>query len=96
MFSPWQGFTYWLFGYGMSFGRGNLTNPFVALGDFLIDPQVGDTLMGPIFAAFLFQLSFSTTATTIVSGAMAERCNFKAYCIFSFLNTIVYCIPAGW
>lgn len=24
------------------------------------------------------------------------RCNFKAYCIFSFLNTIVYCIPAGW
>lgn len=80
----------------MSFGRGELTNPFVALGDFLIDPQVGDPLMGPIFAAFLFQLSFSTTATTIVSGAMAERCNFKAYCIFSFLNTIVYCIPAGW
>ena len=24
------------------------------------------------------------------------RCNFKAYCLFSFLNTIVYCIPAGW
>ncbi|EAT40941.1 AAEL007373-PA, partial [Aedes aegypti] len=23
-------------------------------------------------------------------------CNFKAYCLFSFLNTIVYCIPAGW
>ncbi|XP_055687031.1 putative ammonium transporter 3 [Lutzomyia longipalpis] len=90
------GFTYWLFGYGMSFGRGPLTNPFIAIGDFLIDPSVGDPLMGPIFAAFLFQLSFSTTATTIVSGAMAERCNFKAYCIFSFLNTAVYCIPAGW
>lgn len=27
---------------------------------------------------------------------MAERCNFKAYCLFSLLNTIVYCIPAGW
>lgn len=24
------------------------------------------------------------------------RCNFKAYCIFSFFNTAVYCIPAGW
>ncbi|XP_035796478.1 putative ammonium transporter 2 [Anopheles albimanus] len=90
------GFTYWLFGYAMSFGRGALNNPFVALGDFLIDPDVSDPLFGPIFAAFLFQLSFSTTATTIVSGAMAERCNFKAYCIFSFFNTIVYCIPAGW
>ncbi|KAL7044742.1 hypothetical protein ACKWTF_002036 [Chironomus riparius] len=52
--------------------------------------------MGQIFAAFLFQLSFSTTATTIVSGAMAERCNFKAYCLFSLLNTIIYCVPAGW
>ncbi|XP_017847227.1 putative ammonium transporter 2 [Drosophila busckii] len=90
------GFTYWLFGYGISFGRGPLSNPFMAIGDFLLDPPVGDELMGQIFAAFLFQLSFATTATTIVSGAMAERCNFKAYCLFSFLNTVVYCIPAGW
>lgn len=67
------GFTYWMFGYGMSFGRGPLSNPFIALGDFFIDPSVDDPLMGPMFAAFLFQLSFATTATTIVSGAMAER-----------------------
>lgn len=67
------GFTYWVFGYGMSFGRGPLSNPFIAIGDFFIDPSVGDPLMGPIFAAFLFQLSFATTSTTIVSGAMAER-----------------------
>lgn len=25
-----------------------------------------------------------------------SRCAFKAYCLFSFLNTIVYCVPAGW
>ncbi|XP_063217732.1 putative ammonium transporter 2 isoform X2 [Bacillus rossius redtenbacheri] len=90
------GLTYWAFGFAMSFGRSPLNNPFTALGDFLVDPAVEDPLMGPISAAFLFQLSFATTATTIVSGAMAERCNFKAYCIFSLLNTIVYCIPAGW
>ncbi|XP_077286138.1 ammonium transporter [Arctopsyche grandis] len=90
------GFTYWMFGYGMSFGKGPYTNPFVAFGGFFIDPKVGDMDMGPVFAAFLFQLSFATTATTIVSGAMAERCNFKAYCVFSFLNTVIYCIPAGW
>ncbi len=29
--------------------------------------------MGPVFTTFLFQMSFATTATTIVSGAMAER-----------------------
>lgn len=90
------GFTYWVFGYGISFGRGPYTNAFIAFGDFLLDPDVDDPLMGHIFAAFIFQLSFATTATTIVSGSMAERCNFKAYCLFSLFNTLIYCIPAGW
>ena len=31
-----------------------------------------------------------------VSGAMAERCNFNAYCLFSLVNTVVYCLPAHW
>ncbi|KAG7210352.1 hypothetical protein KM043_011888 [Ampulex compressa] len=90
------GLTYWMFGFGMSFGLKEPNNPLVGNGGYLIVPSVDDDLMGPICAAFLFQLSFATTSTTIVSGAMAERCNFKAYCLFSFLNTIVYCIPAGW
>ena len=25
-----------------------------------------------------------------------SRANFHAYCLFSLVNTIVYCIPAGW
>lgn len=90
------GITYWLFGYGLSFGRGDLTNPFVGVGDFLVDPSIDDPLIGPKLTAFFFQLSFATTATTIVSGALAERCNYKAYCLFSLVNTVVYCIPAGW
>lgn len=24
------------------------------------------------------------------------RCNFKAYCLFSLLNTVIYAVPAGW
>lgn len=90
------GLTYWAFGYGMSFGLEAPTNPFIGTSGYLLDPLVSDELMGQMCAAFVFQLSFATTATTIVSGAMAERCNFKAYCIFSFLNTVVYCVPAGW
>ncbi|CAG9766110.1 unnamed protein product [Ceutorhynchus assimilis] len=76
------GITYWMFGFAISFGRSDLNNGFIALGDFCINPTINDPLKGAIFAAFLFQLSFATTATTIVSGAMAERCNFKAYCLF--------------
>ncbi|XP_063985605.1 putative ammonium transporter 3 isoform X2 [Diachasmimorpha longicaudata] len=90
------GLTYWAFGYGMSFGVDAPTNWFIGTSGYLLDPMMSDELMGQMCAAFLFQLSFATTATTIVSGAMAERCNFKAYCIFSFLNTVVYCVPAGW
>ncbi|XP_029039067.2 putative ammonium transporter 3 isoform X5 [Osmia bicornis bicornis] len=90
------GLTYWAFGFAMSFGSERLKNPVIGMGEFLIDPSINDEFMGPKCAAFLFQLSFATTSTTIVSGAMAERCNFKAYCLFSFLNTIVYCVPAGW
>lgn len=52
--------------------------------------------MGIDFATFIFQLSFCTTATTITSGAMAERANYNAYVIFALVNTLVYCVPAGW
>lgn len=67
------GLTYWIFGFGLSFGFDKPNNPFVGVGGLLIDPPVGTDYMGPVCAAFLFQLSFATTSTTIVSGAMAER-----------------------
>lgn len=57
----------------MSFGRSEYNSGFIALGDFCLDPTLDDPLKGAIYAAFIFELSFATTATTIVSGAMAER-----------------------
>lgn len=60
------GLSYWLFGYGLMYGRGQYTNPFFGLGDFIVDAKVDDPLMGQIFTTYFFQLSFSTTATTIV------------------------------
>lgn len=48
---------------------------------------------GDVFALYFFQMSFATTATTIVSGAMAERTHLHAYTIYSFTNTISYVFP---
>ena len=62
-------------------------------GYFLTDVEAKD---GDVFALYFFQMSFATTATTIVSGAMAERTHLNAYTIFSFTNTISYCFPAHW
>lgn len=67
------GLTYWFFGFGFSFGLYEPTNPFVGVGGLFVDPPIEDEYMGAICAAFIFQLSFATTSTTIVSGAMAER-----------------------
>ena len=87
------GFSYWLFGFAFSFGVGPGTNPFCGVGYFATDvaPEQGD-----VFATYFFQMSFATTATTIVSGAMAERTNLNAYTVFSFTNTVSYCFPAHW
>lgn len=65
------GFTYWLFGYALSFGESEWTNAFCGWGSFAINP--GEDEMGRVYTTFFFQLSFATTATTIVSGAIAER-----------------------
>jgi ammonia channel protein AmtB len=85
------GLTYWMFGFALSFGNGPCTTPFMGCGNFFVDPTVNDPLMGPINAAFLFQLSFATTATTIVSGAMAERC----VRLFKIMNCHIFgrCLP---
>ncbi|MDF3005386.1 MAG: amt [Oscillospiraceae bacterium] len=49
------------------------------------------------FSSFVFNLVFCATAATIVSGAMAERTKFSAYCIYSaIISMLVYPIEAGW
>ncbi|CAG5128103.1 unnamed protein product, partial [Candidula unifasciata] len=88
------GISYWMLGYGFSFGEGPYTNSFCGIGKFFIDPD--DSVMGEEFSRFVFQSSFATTATTIVSGAVAERMKYLAYIIFSFFNTFVFCFPAHW
>lgn len=51
----------------------------------------------PFFLFVIFQTVFAGTAATIVSGGMAERTKFSAYCIISLvLSLFVYPIEARW
>lgn len=89
------GISFWILGYGLAFGNGEYSNSIIGYGDFFFDAT--DTIEGGWkFSKFFFQLTFVTTATTIVSGALAERCRFNAYCLFSVFNTFIYSIPAHW
>jgi ammonium transporter len=88
------GVSYWAIGYGLSYGEDTGTSWFSGMGSWFVDDN--GVMIGPTFTTFLFQLSFATTATTIVSGAIAERFDFNAYCLFSLVNTVVYVVPAGW
>jgi ammonia channel protein AmtB len=88
------GISFWAFGFGLSFGSDEGTNAFTGVGCFFVD--AAEDMMGDVFSVFLFQLSFATTATTIVSGAMAERARLHAYLAFCIVNTFTFSIVAHW
>ncbi|XP_077987527.1 putative ammonium transporter 3 [Glandiceps talaboti] len=88
------GMSYWALGYGIGFGSDKHSNPFCGVGNFFVDAT--DKYVGSLFSDYFFQASFATTATTIVSGAMAERTKLEAYIVFSFLNTFIYSFPCHW
>ena len=49
------------------------------------------------YSGFVFNLVFCATTATIVSGAMAERTKFLAYCVYSaVISGIIYPIEAHW
>ncbi|CAJ0585825.1 unnamed protein product, partial [Mesorhabditis spiculigera] len=86
-----------MFGFGFTFGEEWLTNPFCGFGQFFFNPDdSNDIQQGWAYASFIFQMSFATTTSTIVSAGMAERIRLKAYIVVAFLLTVVHAIPAHW
>lgn len=87
---------FWLVGFGIMFGKGS-----ALIGSF--DPLIrGDYSHAlpsgvPLWAFAIFQTVFCATASTIVSGAMAERTKFSAYCIYSAaISLLIYPISGHW
>ena len=85
---------FFLVGYAFMFGDGN---GFIGMKGWML-MGVGDTASGlPLYAFWLFQAAFCGAAATIVAGGMAERMNFKAYLIYSFLiSALIYPIIGHW
>ena len=51
----------------------------------------------PLWAFAIFQTVFCATSATIVSGAMAERTKFSAYCIYSAaISLLIYPVSGHW
>lgn len=82
---------FWLVGFGIMFGT---TSGFFGAFDFFADGVVGE---GYDWTTLVFQTMFCATAATIVSGAMAERTKFSAYCIYSMvISAVIYPVSGHW
>jgi Amt family ammonium transporter len=80
-----------LIGYSLMMGQ---HNGFIGGINFDIFTKFADYATS---SSFVFNLVFCATAATIVSGAMAERTKFSAYCLYSvIISAVIYPIEAGW
>jgi len=99
-----------MLGWGFMFGDGNGfmgMSGLWLLGGADNSPATGDAYKGvysaiswtgiPLEAKFLFQVVFTATAATIISGAVAERIKFSAFFLFSILiGALLYPITGHW
>lgn len=85
-----------MMGEDILFGLAGLPNLdlFTNFREFIASPADGGFTGA---STFVFNLVFCATTATIVSGAMAERTKFSAYCIYSaIISLFVYPIEAHW
>lgn len=55
------GLAFYIFGFGLAFGRGEYSTPFFGAGEFFVDTKFGDPLTCQVFTLFLYQMSYATT-----------------------------------
>jgi len=83
---------FWLVGFSMMFGPD--LGGFIGMPDLFFSGSYGNDVD---YAILIFQTVFAATAATIVSGAVAERTEFKAYILASFFITaLIYPVSGHW
>jgi Amt family ammonium transporter len=87
---------YWALGYALMYGESG--SSFLGWDSsllFMNSATMGSD--GATSAAWFFQVVFAATAATIVSGAMAERTKFIAYCFYSLIiSALLYPTTGHW
>ncbi|KAH7699638.1 AMT-4.1 protein, partial [Aphelenchoides avenae] len=82
---------YWSVGWALAYGpNSSVLAPFVGGSQFFMSDSAN-------LAKFFFQYVFAATAATITSGAVAERCHFVAFMVYSiYIASVVYPILTHW
>jgi Amt family ammonium transporter len=87
---------FWAIGFGLMFGP---TNGFFGWGEFFVNPSAEAYSEDPnwMYSFLIFQTVFAATAATIVSGAMAERTQFRSYLIYTVgITAFIYPVAGSW
>lgn len=81
---------YWVVGWGIMYGTD-------ASGLIGIDQFFLKGADNAVWNSWFFQMVFAATGATIVSGAMAERTNFKAYLVYCIMMVgLIYPVYGHW
>ena len=95
------GVSYWALGWGLAYGAGgnpfsggsqffNYQLPYEMYPKWFFQVLPSQNWVKDLFFSYLyiiFKFVFAATAATIVSGAVAERCQFLAYFTYSIIIT---------
>ena len=85
---------FWAVGFGIMFSAGS---GFAGHQWFFLQGMPEQISGLPAYAFFFFQFAFSAAASTIASGLMAERTDFKADLVYSLVTgAFIYPIVGHW